>query len=119
MPPPASRLLLALALGAALLVAFGLLRAVGPAYGSGIDGPSPQAAAGGTTMHCGDANGDGIVNSIDAVLVLQYSAHLIQAPVAPQRLDPDGNGLVDTRDVLLILQAAAHRFHVRDFRCPA
>ena len=75
-------------------------------------------AAAGVTPHCGDASGDGIVNSIDAAIVLQYIAGLAPLNVPPSQLDPDGSGAVDARDVALILQAAAHYYHVRDFRCP-
>lgn len=76
----------------------------------------PNAGAG-VTPHCGDASGDGIVNSIDAAIVLQYIAGLATPNVPDAQLDPDGNNRVDARDVALILQAAAHYYHVRDFRC--
>jgi hypothetical protein len=77
---------------------------------------TPNAHAG-VTPHCGDASGDGIVNSIDAAIVLQYIAGLTTPNVPDAQLDPDGNNVVDARDVALILQAAAHYYHVRDFRC--
>jgi len=83
-------------------------------FSSAVD-PTPAVA--GVTPHCGDASGDGIVNSLDAAIVLQYVAGLTTPNVPDAQLDPDGNNQVDARDVALILQATAHYYHVRDFRC--
>ena len=57
---------------------------------------------------CGDVNGDGAVDTADAVLVLQRAAELIgdddlQAAAA----DVNADGAIDTADAVLILQKAA------------
>lgn len=105
-----TRMTLVRTLGAlALALAF-----VTPALSTTVIDP-PNAVA--VTPHCGDASGDGIVNSIDAAIVLQYIAGLAPIHVPEAQLDPDGNGQVDARDVALILQASAHRYHVSQFHC--
>ena len=57
---------------------------------------------------CGDVNGDGAIDTADAVLVLQYAAELIGATdldTAPADVNRDGT--IDTADAVLILQYAA------------
>lgn len=56
---------------------------------------------------CGDANGDGAVNSLDAAWLLQYAAGLIQTLVPPTNLDVNGDAAIDALDATLILQHAA------------
>ncbi len=56
---------------------------------------------------CGDVNGDGAVNSIDAAFVLQYSAGLIDTLIAPAGADTNGDGSIDSIDAALILQNTA------------
>jgi hypothetical protein len=49
-------------------------------------------------------NDDGVVNSVDALLVLQYDAELIASlPNLPSG-DANGNGRVNSVDAALILQ---------------
>ena len=53
----------------------------------------------------GDANSDGIVNTRDAMLVLQYSTKTIDADALDLTVsDVNGDGAVNTRDAMLILQ---------------
>lgn len=56
---------------------------------------------------CGDANGDGSTNSIDASLILQHIAGLISSVQNPGRADVYGDGRVDAVDSALILQMSA------------
>jgi hypothetical protein len=60
-------------------------------------GPSPTPVR-------GDANCDGVVNSIDSAAVLQYSARVSPTLPCLNNADVDGNGTVDVTDALLILQ---------------
>ena len=55
----------------------------------------------------GDADCDGVVDAIDATLVLQHSAALIPALPCATLADADANGAVDSRDASLILQFVA------------
>jgi hypothetical protein len=52
----------------------------------------------------GDANGDGSVDSVDALLVLWFDVRIL--PFVPYRevADVNGNGLVNAVDAALILQ---------------
>ena len=53
----------------------------------------------------GDVDGNGVVNTIDAMLVMQYFARLITADKLDIRAcDVDGNGVVNTIDAMLIMQ---------------
>ena len=55
----------------------------------------------------GDVNCDGEVNSIDAALVLQLSAALIDSVPCPENGDLNGDGAIDSMDAALILQREA------------
>ena len=55
----------------------------------------------------GDANCDSTVNSIDAVLVLQLDAALIQSLPCEGSADVSGDGETDARDAAVILQIEA------------
>lgn len=55
----------------------------------------------------GDANCDGTVNSIDATLVLQLNAGLLQSVACQGKVDVSADGRVDSLDASLILQFAA------------
>lgn len=57
----------------------------------------------------GDVNGDGAVDSVDASIILQYSAGLFSP--APQNADVDGDGRVNAIDASLILQYVAGLLH--------
>jgi hypothetical protein len=57
---------------------------------------------------CGDPTNDGVVNSLDALLVLQVNAGLLMLPLpAIGVADVDNNGSVTARDASLILQYSA------------
>ena len=47
------------------------------------------------------------INSIDAALILQYDARLINRLNCPQNADVNLDGRIDSRDALLILQFVA------------
>ncbi len=55
----------------------------------------------------GDANCDGVVNSIDVALVLQYEAGLLRSLACQQAADANRDGAVDALDAALILQYVA------------
>lgn len=55
----------------------------------------------------GDANCDMTVNSIDALLVLQRGAHLLDELACEQQADVNHDSIADARDALLILQHVA------------
>ncbi len=55
----------------------------------------------------GDANCDGTVNSMDAALVLQFDAALIQSLPCERPGDVYGDGEIDARDAAVILQIEA------------
>jgi len=56
---------------------------------------------------CGDVDGDHAVNSIDAALVLQYTAGLLQTFVQPSGADVNHDSAINSIDAALILQATA------------
>ena len=51
-------------------------------------------------------NGDGIVNTVDAVLILRYSMGLINIEFDTRSIDINGDGIVDISDAILILRIA-------------
>lgn len=55
----------------------------------------------------GDANCDGAVNAIDAALILQATAQLIDAVSCSENADVNGDGVIDVLDAALILQMDA------------
>jgi len=53
----------------------------------------------------GDANGDGVVDSTDAMLVCQYDAWMIdETEINLSVCDVNGDGIVDSTDAMLICQ---------------
>jgi alpha-tubulin suppressor-like RCC1 family protein len=68
--------------------------------------PPPRATPT-PTVHAGDANCDGSVNSIDALLVLQYVAALLGALRCQGAADANHDGSVNSIDAALILQYVA------------
>ncbi len=64
------------------------------------DGGSAGAGA-------GDANCDGQITPVDAALILQLDAGLIQQLPCPQNADVNGNGRTDAVDASLVLQYVA------------
>jgi hypothetical protein len=55
----------------------------------------------------GDASCDGSVNSIDAAVILQYTADLTPSVPCPQNADVDGNLHISSLDAALVLQFGA------------
>jgi uncharacterized protein YkwD len=68
---------------------------------------SATTAAGTPTAAFGDANCDGAVNSIDASLVLQYSAGLTGSLACQDLADVNNSSSVNVLDAALILQFSA------------
>jgi alpha-tubulin suppressor-like RCC1 family protein len=66
---------------------------------------------------CGDVNGSGGVDSVDAAIVLQYDAGLFQTFRELDNADTNGDGAVNSIDAALILQHTAGRLAA--LRCPA
>ncbi len=62
--------------------------------------PTPPAPA-------GDANCDGLVNAIDAALILQYGAGLLPALPCPQAADANHDASINSIDAALVLQFVA------------
>lgn len=75
--------------------------------------PTPVATS---TQRCGDANGDLVVNSVDALLILQYSAGFALPPYTTN-IDVNLDGSVSSVDASLVLQYVAGR--LPSLRCPA
>lgn len=75
------------------------------AYGAG---QSYSATVTDTLTKPGDVNGDGLVNSIDAALILKYGAGLVTLTESQLTAgDYDGNGTVNSMDAAFILKVAA------------
>ena len=57
-------------------------------------------------IYIGDGNGDGILNSLDAALILKYDAKLITdlTPLQLMLCDASGDGIVNSLDAALILK---------------
>jgi hypothetical protein len=55
----------------------------------------------------GDADCDGLVESLDAAFVLQYVARLIPSLLCHDTADADGNGAISALDAAIILQFVA------------
>lgn len=69
--------------------------------------PTPTATATATPTHArsrGDVNKDGVINSIDAFLVLQFRAGIIFPSPDPENGDVNDDGAVNGIDASLILQ---------------
>ena len=62
---------------------------------------------------------DGVVNSIDATLVLQLKAGLIDSVPNESSGDVDNSGSVTSIDASLILQATAGLISAGSLSCPA
>ena len=55
----------------------------------------------------GDVNCNGIVDSVDAALILQFSAALLGSLPCTDNADMNGDGIIDPLDAALILQFVA------------
>ena len=60
-----------------------------------------------TPFLVGDANCDGTVNALDAALILQFSAGLLNSLRCPLGADANGDGTVNALDAALVLQFSA------------
>ena len=59
------------------------------------------------TFLCGDVDGNGVVETADALLALRGAMGIAAlTPEQAERADMDGNGVVDTVDALAILRRA-------------
>lgn len=65
-----------------------------------------QIRVGESTVTWGDVNGDGKVNSTDAVLILRYAAQL-GVDIDTAAADVNGDGKINSTDAVLILRYAA------------
>lgn len=65
------------------------------------------AAGPGPSSTLGDVNCDGRVNSVDAALVLQLTARLINSVPCPQNADVNDDGRITSVDATIILQMEA------------
>ena len=65
-----------------------------------------QIRVGEGTVTWGDVNGDGKVNSTDAVLILRYAAQL-GVDIDTAAADVNGDGKINSTDAVLILRYAA------------
>ena len=72
-----------------------------------INNPCPFSEDVTPKLPGGDANCSGDVTSLDALLVLQLIADLIDAVTCPNAADANGNGTIDAIDAALILQFTA------------
>ena len=54
----------------------------------------------------GDVDGNGVVNSQDALLTLRFALGIIDSLPAEQNADVTGNGVINSQDALLILRMA-------------
>ena len=61
----------------------------------------------GNVLLLGDANCNGVVNAIDAAIVLQINAGLLGPPSCEENADVNENGSIDSIDAALILQSIA------------
>ncbi|MBQ4647672.1 MAG: dockerin type I repeat-containing protein [Clostridia bacterium] len=66
-----------------------------------------SAAATCVRIENGDANGDGLINSIDAAFVLRYDAGILQTIAAG---DVSTDGVINSIDAALILKHDAGMF---------
>jgi hypothetical protein len=81
--------------------------------------PPPPTATTVPAKACGDVNDDGSVNSIDATLVLQLKAALIDSLVNEPSADVNNDGEITSVDAALILQAEAGLIPQSALVCPA
>ncbi len=69
--------------------------------------PTPTPTALPLLLLAGDANCSGVVDSIDAALILQASAQLVDSVPCPLNADVNASGAIDSVDAAIVLQAVA------------
>jgi hypothetical protein len=79
--------------------------------------PMPTSTATPPTKACGDVNDDGHVNSVDAQLVLQYSAGLVTTLANMPSADVNSSSGVNPVDAALILQVEAGLIPLGSLNC--
>jgi hypothetical protein len=79
--------------------------------------PMPTSTATPPTKACGDVNDDGHVNSVDAQLVLQYSAGLVTTLANMPSADVNSSSGVNPVDAALILQVEAGLIPLGSLHC--
>jgi len=89
-----------------------------PAPPTATEGPPTPTATTAPTKLCGDVNDDGSVNSVDAQLVLQLKAGLIDTLANVASADVNGDGEVTSVDAALILQKDAGLIGQDGLHCP-
>jgi hypothetical protein len=72
----------------------------------------------GPAKACGDVNDDGEVNAIDAQLILQFKAALLDELENPESADVNNSGDITSVDAALILQLEAGFIGPEDLNCP-
>ena len=76
-----------------------------------LSGPTPTPTPTPTPLPLlvltGDANCSGVVDSIDAALILQASAQLVESVPCPLNADVNASGTIDSVDAAIVLQAVA------------
>jgi len=88
----------------------GLISYLAPDAGASTPAPTPTASLATPTppgAGLGDVNCDGMINSIDATLVLQLSSGLIASLPCSGNADVNVSGAVNAIDAALILQLVA------------
>lgn len=74
---------------------------------AGLGTDKDKAGAGAPSALRGDVSCDGVVNSIDAALILQFDAGLVDSLSCQDAADVSADGSVNSLDAALILQFAA------------
>ncbi len=69
--------------------------------------PEPTPTPPSLLLLTGDANCSGTVDSIDAALILQVSAQLVDSVLCPLNADVNASGAIDSVDAAIVLQAVA------------
>jgi hypothetical protein len=72
--------------------------------------PEPTPTPPSLLVLAGDANCNGAIDSIDAALILQRSAQLIDSVPCPLNADVNASGAIDSVDAAIVLQAVAGLF---------
>ena len=58
----------------------------------------------------GDVDGNGVIETADADMILDYEAQLLEKSLNPMVADVSGDGKIDSNDAVLIYQYLAEQF---------